>query len=119
MGPSVTRGGGKGPGSRVIGKYRTMTERIEITSVGEHTYAVTLRSAGATTHHEVVVPAALATALGLGPHDDKRLVRASFEFLLEREPATSILRSFDLDVIGRYFPEYVSTVRDQLGSATP
>jgi len=36
----------------------------------------------------------------------KRLLRASFEFLLAREPNTSILRRFDLPVIGHYFPEY-------------
>ena len=29
-----------------------------------------------------------------------------FEFLLERELASSILPEFSLDVIGRYFPEY-------------
>ncbi len=34
------------------------------------------------------------------------LVRESFEFLLKREPKESILRSFDLTVIARYFPEY-------------
>ena len=34
------------------------------------------------------------------------MVRRSFEFLLEREPPESILRSFDLTVIGRYFPDY-------------
>ena len=34
------------------------------------------------------------------------LVRRSFEFLLRREPATSILRTFDLSVIQTYFPEY-------------
>jgi hypothetical protein len=34
------------------------------------------------------------------------LVRASFEFLLEREPRGSILRRFELPVIERYFPEY-------------
>ena len=34
------------------------------------------------------------------------LVRESFGFLLEREPKEAILRSFDLMVIGRYFPEY-------------
>jgi hypothetical protein len=33
-------------------------------------------------------------------------VRRSFDFLLEREPPSSILRTFDLAVIGRYFPEY-------------
>ena len=30
----------------------------------------------------------------------------SFRFLLEREPKESILRSFDLTVISRYFSEY-------------
>jgi hypothetical protein len=34
------------------------------------------------------------------------LVSRSFDFLLEREPPSSILRSFDLAVIQRYFPEY-------------
>lgn len=34
------------------------------------------------------------------------LVKESFRFLLEREPKEAILRSFDLMVIGRYFPEY-------------
>ncbi|MEW6271598.1 MAG: hypothetical protein AB1689_20130 [Thermodesulfobacteriota bacterium] len=33
------------------------------------------------------------------------VVRAAFRFLLEREPATSILSSFDCSVIRRYFPE--------------
>lgn len=41
------------------------------------------------------------------PEDDpERVVRASFEFLLEREPASSILPEFSLDEISRYFPEY-------------
>jgi hypothetical protein len=38
--------------------------------------------------------------------DPERLVRASFAFLLEREPASSILAEFELSDIGRYFPEY-------------
>jgi hypothetical protein len=41
-----------------------------------------------------------------GASDPDDLVRRSFEFLLAREPASSILRSFDLPVIERYFPEY-------------
>ncbi len=35
------------------------------------------------------------------------LVEQSFRFLLERESNTSILRSFELSVIGRYFPEHI------------
>jgi hypothetical protein len=38
-------------------------------------------------------------------------VKRSFEFLLEREPNTSILPEFDLSVIQRYFPEYERTIR--------
>ena len=38
--------------------------------------------------------------------DPGRLVAESFQFLLEREPLTSIMPSFDLTVIERYFPEY-------------
>jgi hypothetical protein len=35
-----------------------------------------------------------------------QLVRHSFEFLLDREPAGSILREFELSVIEQYFPEF-------------
>jgi len=34
-----------------------------------------------------------------------RVVEKAFEFLLEREPATSILSKFDCSVIRRYFPD--------------
>jgi len=34
------------------------------------------------------------------------LVKKSFEFLLEREPKESILRTFNIKVISKYFPEY-------------
>ena len=44
------------------------------------------------------------------------LVRASFEFLLEREPRESIMRSFDLPIIGRFFADYPGEIRRRLGS---
>jgi hypothetical protein len=43
------------------------------------------------------------------------VVRQSFEFLLEREPASSILPQFSLDDISRYFPEYEQDVARWLG----
>jgi hypothetical protein len=39
------------------------------------------------------------------------LVVKSFEFLLEREPPSAILATFDLSVIQRYFAEYDRTIR--------
>jgi hypothetical protein len=39
------------------------------------------------------------------------LVTRSFAFLLEREPATSILHTFALPDIERYFPDYPTRIR--------
>jgi hypothetical protein len=39
------------------------------------------------------------------------LVRRSFRFLLQREPPSMILRSFDLSDIARYFPEFERELR--------
>ena len=36
----------------------------------------------------------------------EKLVKASFMFLLDREPNTSILKNFNLKIINNYFPEY-------------
>jgi hypothetical protein len=41
--------------------------------------------------------------------DVEDLVQRSFDFLLEREPPSSILKTFELSVIERYFPEYDRT----------
>ena len=40
-----------------------------------------------------------------------QLLEFSFNFLLDREPNTSILSSFDINVISRYFPDYRDEVR--------
>ncbi len=79
---------------------------IAIEPVSERTYDVTVAG---TSRHRVSVPARF------DDHDLERVVRASFEFLLEREPASSILPEFSLDVIGRYFPEYEDEMPRRLG----
>lgn len=72
------------------------------------TCEVAVEQGGHRTEHTVTVsPASLERwGGGSGQEDVEDLVRRSFEFLLEREPATSILRRFDLSVIETYFPEY-------------
>jgi len=60
---------------------------------------------GATTH-DVRVPDDYVQRIGVADADRTQLVRESFVFLLEREPKESIMRSFELSVIERYFPEY-------------
>ena len=63
------------------------------------------------TEHDVAVTREDLARLAPGAEDPVDLVRRSFEFLIAREPKESILRSFDLPVIGRYFPEYEREIR--------
>ena len=65
---------------------------------------------GTTTHHAVAVAATDLARLDPAAGDPHFLVDRSFRFLLEREPNTSILRSFDLMEIARYFPEFEATI---------
>jgi len=73
-----------------------------------------VRVVDAGTEHQVSIPADMTADPAL-ESDPERLVRESFAFLLEREPATSILGSFSLDVIGQYFPDYPREIRRRLG----
>jgi hypothetical protein len=63
------------------------------------------------TSHVVRVSRAEFTRYGGG--DVKDLIRRSFEFLLDREPNTSILREFDLSTIEHYFPEYPAVIHSR------
>jgi hypothetical protein len=74
---------------------------------------VTVGEDPAATHHDVAVTTEDLARLAPGT-EVERLVEASFAFLLEREPRESILRSFDLPVIGRYFPEYDAEISSRL-----
>ena len=42
----------------------------------------------------------------------EELLNFSFNFLLERDPNTSILSKFDIILISKYFPEYISKVEN-------
>jgi len=60
-----------------------------------------------TTTHSVTVSDAIHTQLTNGKISKETLLEKSFEFLLEREPNTSILSQFKIEVISQYFPDYV------------
>jgi len=86
---------------------------VNIKQMDATTFEVTVHDRTSSTHI-VVVPPDYATSIAAGVPLEK-LVGRSFDFLLEREPNTSILRSFDLPVIARYFPEYEREIRKMLG----
>jgi hypothetical protein len=63
-------------------------------------------AANTITHHKVIVAQDYYQKLTGGSISAEKLVEKSFEFLLSREPNTSILSEFNLKVIASYFPEY-------------
>jgi hypothetical protein len=87
---------------------------IEVTALGPHEFGVEVTDSKQVTNHRVRVPPAMIDELRLGGVDPGTLVRASFEFLLEREPATSILREFALSDITRFFKEYPDEIRRRM-----
>jgi len=64
------------------------------------------------TRHNVILTDDTHQNLTNGKVNKKELIEFSFKFLLEREPNTSILSSFELNVITEYFPEYVKIVKE-------
>jgi hypothetical protein len=88
--------------------------RIKVTPLGSGRYRVEVQEGNLTTSHEVGVPGGLLDDLGLSDVDPASLVEETFVFLLDREPAGSILPRFSLDQVPRYFPEYYDELRARL-----
>lgn len=91
-----------------------MAATIQVDKRSEKVFRVTVIEAGSQTSHDVTVDDGYCKTLTRGVVAAEDLVRQSFEFLLEREPKESILRSFSLPVIGRYFPEYEREIKKRL-----
>lgn len=72
-------------------------------------FRVEVSEAGGRTRHEVSLTREDHERLAPQAEADA-LVEASFAFLLDREPKESILRSFELPVISRYFDEYADEI---------
>ena len=83
---------------------RLILANIKVTPTGDREFEVVVGEEVST--HRVTVPEDLVAELGLPEDDLEGIVRESFAFLLEREPASSILPEFSLDVIPKYFPEF-------------
>ena len=86
---------------------------IDVQQIDDSTFEVTVQGR-ATTKHTVTVDPSYYEKLSGKRVSPATLVEKSFEFLLEREPNTSILRRFDLSVISQYFPEYEGTIPEML-----
>ena len=83
---------------------------ISIKKISDDLFEVTVAKTATTTHAVTVTDQSL-TNLNDNNVTKTQLLEFSFEFLLEREPNTSILSSFDINVITKYFPNYRDEVR--------
>jgi hypothetical protein len=84
---------------------------VSVASEDARAYHLTVhvREGGSETTHDVTLARDLLSRLA--PSEPaSAFVERCFAFLLEREPKESILRSFDVAVIGRYFPEFDKTI---------
>jgi hypothetical protein len=84
---------------------------ILINELSDKEFQVTVNAKNLTSHN-VTLTDDIHQKLTNGKVSKKKLIEFSFKFLLEREPNTSILSSFELSVISSYFPEYIKTVKE-------
>jgi hypothetical protein len=91
-----------------------MSEKIRIQPLAPHEFAVDISEGTTHTRHRVIVPADLLDDLGLAGVDEQRVVHESIEFLLDREPATSIYEEFPLDTVASRFPDFADELRARL-----
>ena len=83
---------------------------VSIKKLSDDVFEVTVAKASTTTHTVTVTDQSL-TDLTDDNATKTQLLEFSFNFLLDREPNTSILSSFDINVISKYFSNYKDEVR--------
>jgi hypothetical protein len=84
-------------------------ERTGSTGEGPR-FHVVVREGDSSTEHDVAVSSDELDRLAASYPSAEAFVEACFAFLLDREPKESILASFDVAVIGGYFPEFERTI---------
>ena len=78
---------------------------VEVETIADDIFLVKVNVATSTEHRVTLTDAYWEQVWSRGLPKNEVIAR-SFAFLLERESNSSILRSFDLPVIQRYFGEY-------------
>ncbi len=86
---------------------------VTVKPIDSTTFEVIVEATTQTTHKVTVTHSYYEKLTGKRVAPDV-LVEKSFRFLLDRESNTSILPSFDLPVIGQYFPEYEQEIKKML-----
>ena len=82
-----------------------------ITELSKDKFEITV-NADQITKHVISVTDQMLLNLTKNKISKEELLNFSFNFLLEKEPNSSILSRFDIIVISKYFPEYISKVEN-------
>ena len=83
---------------------------IKITEIKKNNFLVEVNDKVKTSHN-VVIHDKVYQQLTNGEISKYELLEKSFEFLLDREPNTSILTNFEIQIISHYFSDYANCVR--------
>ncbi len=83
---------------------------LKITEIEKDKFLVEV-SDNVKTSHNVVISDKVYKQLTNGVISKSELLEKSFEFLLDREPNTSILTNFEIQIISLYFSDYANCVR--------
>jgi hypothetical protein len=86
---------------------------ISASLIDANTYEVVVSGNTETTHRVRMSPD-YYKKLSRSQFTHEWVLIQAFQFLLEREPNTSILKEFDLSVINRYFPEFEAEMAQRL-----
>ena len=83
---------------------------IKITEIEQDKFIVEV-SDNVKSSHNVVISDKVHQELTNSMISKYELLEKSFEFLLDREPNTSILTNFEIQIISHYFSDYANCVR--------
>jgi len=82
---------------------------IEVQKISDTAFIVTINAKSQTTHN-VTMSNKFFNQFSTFTVSDLDFIKHSFEFLLDRELNTSILKEFNLVAIGNYFPDYLKLI---------
>ena len=85
--------------------------KILIEELSDEEFKVTV-NAKKSTNHNVTLTDDTYKNLTNQKVSKEQLIEFSFKFLLEREPNTSILSSFELSSISTYFPQFIKIAKE-------
>lgn len=91
-----------------------MSATIRVEPMGPGLFQVTVTEGTGQSSHRVSLNPGYYEKLTGKKVPEELLIERSFQFLLEHESKESILREFDLPLIGHYFPDYENEIRKRL-----